>query len=99
MFVPTWEGKRSIPMVSACMTRQGLPTFALNTVEVTADEAADGIHFYLVEADLLEAGFEEPFVHFPDTESPAFLHPAVRQHLGLDPADAEPILVTLLEDR
>ena len=101
MIVPTWEGKRSIPIVSACMTREGLPTFALNTVEVTAEEAADGIHFYLVEADLLEAGYEEPFVHFPDSEAPPFLHPAVRQHLGLEPVLTEPtpIIVFALEDR
>ena len=48
MFGATWEGTRPIPIVSACMTREGLPTFALNTVEVTAEEAENGLHFYLV---------------------------------------------------
>lgn len=99
MFVPTWEGKQPIPIVSACMTREGLPAFALNTVEVTADEAADGMHFYLVEAELLTAGYEEPFVHFPLEEAPPFLHHAVRAHLGLAPTEeAEPIPVTCLEE-
>jgi hypothetical protein len=93
MCVPSWEGKRLIPIVSACMTREGLPAFALNTVEVTSDEAADGIHFYLVEADLLTAGYEEPFVHFPLNEAPPFLHPAVRVHLGLAHAGAGPALM------
>jgi hypothetical protein len=98
MFVPTWEGKRTIPIVSACMTREGLPTFALNTIEVTADEATDGVHFYLVEADLLEAGFEEPFVHFPVNEAPAFLHPSVRAHLALASSDAEVSLLATAEE-
>jgi len=97
MFNPTWQGKRPVPVVSACMTRDGLPTFALNTVEVTADEAADGIHFYLVEADLLTSGYEEPFVHFPLGEAPAFLHPAVREHLACA-AIADPILVSIGEE-
>ncbi len=97
MFGSTWEGKRPVPVVSACMTREGLPTFALNTAEVTAEEAENGIHFYLVEADLLLAGYEEPFVHFPLDEAPAFLHPAVREHLGLA-AVPEPILVPVPEE-
>lgn len=81
--MPPWEGKRPITIVSACMNANGCPDFALNQVEVTHDEAENGIHFYLVEADLLEAGFEEPFVHFDEFDGPAFLHPAVRQYLGL----------------
>lgn len=78
-----WQGKQAIAVVSACMTRQGSPTFVCNEVEVTAEEAENGIHFYLIEADLLEAGYEEPFVHFDAVEAPAFLHPAVRRYLGL----------------
>jgi hypothetical protein len=98
MTLPTWDGKRALPIVSACMTREGLPAFALNTVEVTAEEVADGIHIYLVEADLLEAGYEEPFVHFPEDEAPAFLHPAVRDFLVIPQADT-PILTFVKEDR
>lgn len=77
-----WSGKRTIAVVSAYMRPDGLPAFALNDVAVTQDEAENGIHYYLVEADLLEAGFEEPFVHFDEDEAPAFLHSAVRRHLA-----------------
>ena len=73
--------KHAVPIVTACMTKNGLPTFAMNTVEVTDDEIANGIHLYLVEADLLLAGYEEPFVHFPRDEAPPFLHPAVAEYL------------------
>lgn len=76
-----WHGKRKIIVVSACMTKDGTPTFAMNSVEVTHDEAANGIHYYLAEADLLGAGFEEPFVHFDETESPRFLIPGVTDYL------------------
>lgn len=79
--MPNWQGKRKIQVVSACMTKQGAPAFALNEVEVTQEEAENGIHYYLVEAMLLENGFDEPYVHFGDDESPAFLHPAVKEHL------------------
>jgi hypothetical protein len=65
------------------MKRDGRPAFALSIVEVTQDEAENGIQFYLVEADHLQAGYEEPFVHFPLEESPPFLHSEVRKHLGL----------------
>ena len=82
-----WQGKRKIAVVSAVMNASGLPDFALNEVEVTQEEAENGIHYYLVEAELLEAGYEEPFVHFDDEgESPAFLHAAVRQYLSHRPA-------------
>ena len=77
--------KCRIDIVSACMRKDGLPCFALNHVEVTPQEAENGIQYYLAEADLLEAGYEEPFVHFPLEEAPSFLHPAVRQYLGLPP--------------
>lgn len=97
MTEPTWEGKRPVAVVSTCMTAEGLPAFVLNTVEVTAEEAANGIQFYLVEAELLEAGYEAPWVHFPEDEAPAFLHPAVRHHLGLLPPNDNPIPVAPLE--
>jgi hypothetical protein len=73
--------KSSIAIVSACMTREGSPTFAQTEVAVTQEEADNGIHYYLAEAQLLEEGYEEPFVHFDESESPAFLHPAVQQLL------------------
>jgi len=97
--MPAWEGKRTIAVVTACMTAQGLPAFVLNEVEVTHDEAANAIHYYLVEADLLMAGYEEPFVHFAEGEGPEFLHPAVRQYLGLPLKDCDPIIIALTEDR
>jgi hypothetical protein len=78
--------KRSIAIVSACMTSHGVPTFALNEVQVTQEELAEGVHYYLAEANLLEAGYEEPWVHFDAAEAPAFLHPAVRQFLGIAPS-------------
>jgi hypothetical protein len=85
--MPCWDGKRTITVVTACMTRSGSPTFALNHVEVTLEEAENGIHYELAEDRLADGGYEEPFVHFDDTESPPFLHPAVRQHLGVPAAD------------
>ncbi len=77
--------KRRMAIVSACMRADGLPYFALNYVEVTPQEAENGIQYYLVEADLLLAGYEEPFVHFAQDEAPPFLLPAVREYLGLPP--------------
>jgi hypothetical protein len=90
--------KRPIAIVSACMTSNGLPTFAHNVVEVTQEEAENGIQYYLVEADLLQAGYEEPFVHFGADEAPAFLHSAVRQYLGLAPNTGKPANPTPLEE-
>lgn len=85
MAVPA--GKRTMTIVTACMNANGSPAFALNCVEVDPEEIANGIHYYLVEAELMEAGYEEPFCHFDEDEAPQFLHAAVRQHLGL-PATA-----------
>ena len=93
-----WKGTREIAVVSACMNRSGLPELVLNEVDVTADEAANGVHYYLVEADLLEAGYEEPFVHFSEEEGPPFLHPAVRQYLGLPPRVTDPNSLSPSED-
>lgn len=97
--MPNWEGKRTIPVVSACMNAEGTPDFALNHVEVTQDEAENGIHYYLAEAELFEKGYEEPFVHFDIDEAPDFLHPAVRQYLGLPIIDTEPITLVTTEDQ
>ena len=77
------RSKHPVAVVSACMRSDGLPDFAITEVEVTAEQAENGLHYYLVEAELLEAGFEEPFVHFAEEESPAFLFPAVKQYLSL----------------
>jgi hypothetical protein len=81
--MPHWKGKRSLAIVSACMNADGTPALTLNQVEVTQEEAENGIHYYLVEADLLEAGFEGHFVPFDELEAPFFLHTAVRAYLGL----------------
>jgi hypothetical protein len=77
-----WTDKRKVAIVSACMKLDGTPALVLNEVLATQSEVESGIHFYLAEAELLEAGYEEPWVHFDSFESPEFLHPAVRQHLA-----------------
>ena len=74
--------KRPITVVSAVMRPDGFPDFAITRVEVTQQEYDNAVHLYLAEADLLEAGFEEPFVHFSETEAPPFLLPAVQEYLG-----------------
>jgi len=80
--MPDCERKRPITIVSACMTVSGLPAFAVSEVEVTPEEAENGVQYYLAEAHLLESGYEEPMVHFSDGEAPDFLLPAVKQHLA-----------------
>jgi hypothetical protein len=85
--MPHAEGKRAVTIVSAVMRPDGFADFAVTQVEVTQDEYENAIHLYLAEADLLEAGFEEPFVHFPQEEAPPFLLPAVRQYLDSAPPD------------
>lgn len=85
-----WPGKRRLSVVTACMRSDGSPTFAINEVMVTAEEAENGIHYYVVEGQLLSAGYEEPMVHWDEDEAPPFLHAAVRQHLGLPPAVTDP---------
>jgi len=80
--------KRQVTVVSACMRSNGYPTFALNQVEVDDDDYINGVHFLLVEDLLAAAGYEEPYVHFPESESPAFLIPAVRQYLGINTPEA-----------
>jgi len=78
-------GKQRVTVVSACMNAAGMADFAISQVDVTAEEIVEGIHLYLAAADLLEGGYEEPFVHFPESEAPGFLLPAVRQYLGMPP--------------
>jgi len=82
--MPHPEGRRPVTIVSAVMRSDGLPDFAVTQVEVTQDEYENGIHLYLAEAELLEAGYEEPFVHFPQDEAPPFLLPAVKDYLGTE---------------
>jgi hypothetical protein len=81
--MPEWQGKRTLTVVTACMRADGLPDFALNQVEVTQKEHANGVQYDLVESLLKAGAYEEPFVHFDEDEAPCFLLPAVRQHLGL----------------
>jgi hypothetical protein len=78
-----WPGLRSITVVSACMNANGCPDFAVTEVEVTHDEYENGVHYDLADAQLAEAGYEEPIVHFDSFEAPAFLLPAVRRYLRL----------------
>ncbi len=85
--MPHIEGQRPVTVVSAVMRKDGFPDFAMTQVEVTQEEYQNGIHIYLAEADLLEAGFEEPFMHFPSDEAPSFLVPAVKEDLGVDVSD------------
>src|SRR5262245_13891443 len=94
----TQEGKRPVTVVTACMTGAGLPDFALTVVEVTPEEADNGVHYYLAEAQLPEAGYGEPFVHFAGAEAPAFLVPAVRQYLRARASASEPSPVLTQEE-
>ena len=71
--MPRLKGKRPVTIVSAVMQADGRPTFAVTQVAVTSEEYANGVHYCLAETDLLEEGYEEPFVHFDSDEAPAFL--------------------------
>jgi hypothetical protein len=82
--------KDLVPVISACMTRAGLPELALSEVEVTPEEYENGVHYALAERRLFAAGYEEPFVHFAGPEAPAFLLPAVRRHVGVSGASDNP---------
>jgi hypothetical protein len=88
--MPQGHEKGPIAIVSACMRADGTPTFIYQVVEVSSQEADNGIQYYLAEAQLLEEGYEKPFVHFGAEESPPFLHDAVRQYLGLPLGTAKP---------
>ena len=77
-------------VVTACMTRQGTPTFVLTRVAVTEEECNNGIQYSLTESQLFIDGYEEPFCHFDEDESPPFLIPAVREYLAKNqPAQSE----------
>ena len=52
-------------------------------------------HYYLAESELLELGYEEPFVHFTEDEAPAFLFPAVEKVPGVE---TETIVLCLSEE-
>jgi hypothetical protein len=77
-----WPGKRSLPVVTACLNASGSPDLVLTEVEVTHDEYADGVHCELVEDQLVAAGYDEPFVHFDDGTAARLLVPVVRQYLN-----------------
>jgi hypothetical protein len=79
--VPDKQRARRVTVVTACMRSDGLPHFAVTDVEVTSEQIENGIHYYFAEAELLQNGYEEPFVHFADDERPPFLLPAVQQHI------------------
>jgi len=87
--------KRPIAVVTACMRSDGKPTFARTEVAVTEEEAENGVHYYLVESELLEAGYEEPFVHFAEDEAPAFLFPSVEKCSGVE---TETVVLCLSEE-
>jgi hypothetical protein len=89
--MPAWTGQRSITVISACMTVAGLPTFAINEVAVTHEEYENGVHYSLAEGKLMEAGYEEPIVHFDLYEAPPFLIPAVKAHLSAEANGQEPV--------
>ena len=80
------------------MRANGCPDFAFNVVEVTQEQLDNGVHYYLAEAQLLVDGYEEPFVHFDDSEAPAFLHPAVRKYLGVESVSRARSQVALREE-
>ena len=84
----TTADRRPVIVVSTCMRPNGFPEFALNTVEVTSEEHENGVHYSLAEERLSSEGFEEPFVHFCESEAPPFLVPAVRAYLA-DGMDAD----------
>lgn len=89
--------KRTIAVVSACMRADGTPDFALNEVQVTQEEAENGVHYTLAEMHLLTHGYLEPFVHFDQAEAPRFLIPAVRRHVTR--SAAQPAILTFPEKR
>jgi hypothetical protein len=97
MSMSALSDKRSITVVSACMTASGEPDFAITTVEVTEEEEANGHHYELADAQLLENDYEEPFVHFGDREAPPFLLPAVRQYLGLPASKSDETIPLIVE--
>ena len=78
-----WTGERRMTIVSACTNANGSPELVMTEVMVTMEQVENGIHYYLAEADLIEAGYEEPFVHFDQDEAPVFLLVGLKLHVGL----------------
>jgi len=68
-----WQGKRPIQL---CLLHDGKrsPTFALNKSQVTHNEALNGIHYDLADAEPSTTATKKPFTHFDQFEAPAFLH-------------------------
>lgn len=89
----------TIAIVTACMNANGSPEFAWTEVAATQEQIEAGIHYYLAEADLLEMGYQEPFVHFDATEGPPFLHAAVRDYVAGRHSLAKPAVSVLSEER
>ena len=80
------------------MRVDGTPTFALTDVAVPPEEAENGVHYYLADLQLQALGFEEPYVHFDRSESPAFLFPAVRQFLEAEAVVPDQTMFALSEN-
>jgi hypothetical protein len=96
MSMAVLDDKYPVTLICACMNTDGTPGFAVTTIYVTEEEAANGRHYELAEVELLQSGKEEPFVHFSDTERPEFLLPAVREYLGLtavETQEPQPLIV------
>lgn len=94
----SWQGYRTIAVVTACLNSNGTPAFTFTEVEVTNDQYANGLVVDLVTERLRAEGYEEPFVLFDDLEAPAFLHSGVRQYLGVQ-EDADLPVIAFSEDR
>jgi hypothetical protein len=85
------EASTHITIISACMRSDASPTFVRTEVDVTSDERDNGVHYYLAEAQLIEAGYEEPFVHFDDREVPVFLAAAITDSVVASMTVPDPI--------
>jgi hypothetical protein len=85
------EGTTKTTIITACMRSDGSPTFVRTEVEVTPEERDNGVHYYLAEAQLIEAGYEEPYVHFDDRETPAFLAAAITESTAASMTVPDPI--------
>jgi hypothetical protein len=85
------EDTTRVTIISACMRSDGSPTFVRTQVDVTPEERANGVHYYFAEAQLIEAGYEEPYVHFDDREMPAFLAAAITESIAASMTVPDPI--------
>jgi hypothetical protein len=77
-----WPGRRPLAIVTACLNAAGIPDLAVTEVAVTYAEYADGVHCEQVEAQLVAADYEEPFLHFDEGPAAQALLPAVQQYLA-----------------